>query len=81
MGYSRTEVLGRMQKGKSRAKQAYHEVHNKGGTGDKTAGPKVAGGLDGLCYVRVEHSAQLELAGYDQVTLPVVNGASASSTR
>ena len=53
MGYSRTEVLGGMQKGKSRAKRVYHEVHNKGGTGDKTAGPKVAGGLDGLQGVPV----------------------------
>ena len=53
MGYSQTEVLGRMQKGKSRAKQVCHEVRNKGGTGDKTAGPKVAGGLDGLQGVPV----------------------------
>ena len=33
------------------------------------------------CYVRVERSARLELAGYDQVALPVVNGASALGTR
>ena len=29
------------------------------------------------CYVRVERSAQLEQAGYNQVALPIVNGASA----
>ena len=34
-----------------------------------------------LCYVQVECLAQLELAGYDQVALPIVNGASASGTR
>ena len=33
------------------------------------------------CYVRVERSARLEQAGYDQVALPVVNGAYASGTR
>ena len=53
MGCSWTEVLGGMQKGKSWAKQVYHEVCNKGGTGDKTAGPKVAGGLDRLQGVPV----------------------------
>ena len=34
-----------------------------------------------VCYVRVERSARLELAGYDQVSLLVVNGASASGTQ
>ena len=34
----------------------------------------------GNCYVRVECSARLELAGYDQVALPIVNRASASGT-
>ena len=29
------------------------------------------------CYIRVERSARLEQAGYDQVALPVVNGVSA----
>ena len=33
------------------------------------------------CYVRVERSTRLEQAGYDQVALPVVNGASASGTQ
>ena len=33
------------------------------------------------CYVRVERSAWLELAGYDRVALPVVNGVSASGTQ
>ena len=33
------------------------------------------------CYVRVERSARLEQAGYDQVALPIVNGASVSGTR
>ena len=32
------------------------------------------------CYVQVERSARLEQGGYDQVTLPIVNGASASGT-
>ena len=34
-----------------------------------------------LCYVRAERSARLELRGYDQVALLVVDGASASGTR
>ena len=33
------------------------------------------------CYVRAERSAWLEQEGYDQVTLLVVNGASASGTQ
>ena len=34
-----------------------------------------------MCYVRVEHLARLELAGYNQVALPVANGVSALSTQ
>ena len=33
------------------------------------------------CYVQAERSTRLEWEGYDQVALPVVNGASASGTR
>ena len=33
------------------------------------------------CYVRVERLARLEQVGYDQVTWPVVDGASASGTQ
>ena len=38
-------------------------------------------GNGGGCYVRVERSARLELAGYDQVSWPVVDGVSASGTQ
>ena len=33
------------------------------------------------CYVQAEHLARLELGGYDQAALLVVDGASASGTR
>ena len=32
------------------------------------------------CYVQAERSTRLEQEGYDQVALPIVNGASASGT-
>lgn len=48
MGNSWRDILGGMQKGKSRAIPACNDGCDEGGRGDKTAGSKVVGGLDRL---------------------------------
>ena len=56
--------------------RAYHDVPAYGHPGISRTKELVA-----KCYVRVEHAARLELEGYDQVALPVVNEACASGTQ